>query len=163
MNRGRHRDGRRFFGLFFRDRWRLDLDADQLVSSRALIIRQSRLQPDDKIIYRSRSFFGFRTRFHVQRICKICQQVNTFEKQINLLAPQLDARLLSGNKYVFHDMSEDYTQFYVNNAGSAFERMGGAHTNFELLRCRRCAFQHEKSARQGLRLTFRFDAKEVMH
>ena len=79
------------------------------------------------------------------------------------LLRQRDPVLLGGDQDVFHGMGERHAGIEINDPGGALQRMRGAHASLELVGGMGITLEGKQARGQHLRLTFCFQAEEVLH
>ena len=93
----------------------------------------------------------------------LLQQIHTAQQLIDVALLQGDAALLRGHETVLHRVCDAHARAQADDSRRTLERMRSAHAALELIRCVGVALERQQSQRQGLRLPFRFHAKEVEH
>jgi hypothetical protein len=61
-----------------------------------------------------------------------------------------DAALLGGHEAIFHGVGDAHAGGQADDAGRAFERVSGAHAQFELIGCGVVALERQQRRRQDL-------------
>src|SRR5205823_3894741 len=85
------------------------------------------------------------------------------QERIDMRLCERDAALLRGNETLFHRVGNPNRHREVDDARGPLQRVGGAHTGFEVLGSVRLALELQQTGYQDLCLALRLQAKEIHH
>ena len=80
-----------------------------------------------------------------------------------MLVAEPEASVLRGDEALFHRVGHAHADREADDARCAFERVGRAHTQFELFRRDGIALQGQESGGHCLRLRLRLQAEQGEH